>query len=361
MPPAPDVPFVFMTEPDKNNCTSRKASVSLFHGKTRGAVGLSIMFSRAQHKGVGDVAERLYGFWMDAASHGESCVRAKAWMSSTSVVVKSLCLGAEFCMAPIVWCPLPRWLKTWSRERASTRQFGYEVPSSVTMEESSVCINIWSRQWAPPLQSEVMSWAVDVLTSRRQAHPKLFPLWDTFWPARCAVRRYLHDWLGTLCDMLDACTVVHRVVGDACGHVQVTGAYDIVAKLRVDPKVLAIALLVVLLPKHAHLGQASMGGWVDALCRQVGVARAAPRDEEGVRAAQAAQAEARLALTDEVVKQVRALVLMSPVEGEAESNVKRWGPCMLVVLQTAPPPQKKKKKKTLFAGPEGWRVAPAQH
>ncbi len=134
-----------------------------------------------------------------------------------------------------------------------------------------------------------------------------------------------------LCDLLDDAAVAHRVVADVCDHLQVCGGHDIMLNIRIDPKLLAIALLVVLLPKHAHLGQASMVRWVDALCQQVGVARAAPREEEvSARAAQAALREnqvVKVALTDAVVRQVRAWVLMSPVLPQVEADGKHWGPC----------------------------------
>ena len=261
-----------VTEPDKDNAYSRKASlVDAGEGVPRGALGLSVMHANKGSPLVARAAGDLTKFWTKhaAAQRGQS----QPWMSAATIVSKIFqqhYAMKTVCVSPLMWCPLPRWITAWD---STVRTYGYDIPSSSCMKEGSVCVNVWCQQWPVALQTAVCEWCMGVLDDRLKMAPHVYPTPDNCWATRVALARALGDLVTPLTELLGDNVASHRILADVNKLLRIAGANGIVHKIKkeIDYGAALIALILVMLPKYSHETTCCTESLKVGLARVVGI------------------------------------------------------------------------------------------
>ena len=219
---------------------------------------------------VARAADELYKFWTKhaAVQRGQN----QPWMSSATLLAKVFQRHHDvksICVSPMVWCPLPRWITTWD---SSMCTYGYNIPSSSCMKERSACVNIWNKQWPIALQMAVCEWCIGVLDERLQAKPHVFPTPDSAWATRVALARALGDLVGPVRELLGDNVASHRTFADVEKLLRISGAGDVVHKIKEqeDYGAALIAVILVVLPKYTHEATCCVESLKMALARAAG-------------------------------------------------------------------------------------------
>lgn len=242
-----------MTEPDKTDRFSRQKHL-VYDGREagfpRGALCLGWAYAEPRDIVVGEVAIALKEFWMSAAHSGTA--GKKPWMSSVSILLSGL--GKAFnlqqvCVSPWVCCPLPRWLKEWNRQE-DMLSYGYLVPSTSTILNSAVCVNLWERQWPAELVEEVEDFVNGVLDERCGRNTCHFVAPDLHATLRQDVKNGMLACLPTFLTLIDH-AIVYKAVADVHDLLQRAGDLDVLPVLGDRPFLeVCVVLFMVVLPKY---------------------------------------------------------------------------------------------------------------
>ena len=268
----PGLPRVVLhTEPDKKFAMSRLKSV-VYDGSTpgtpRGAFSLSVMYAEPGTPEMHDVAVHLEQFWDSSVARGR--VESHPWMVATTEVQTVLGVPLDklhlVSVSPMAWCPLPRWLKTWTIDRV-TESYGCEVPGGEAIAAVSVSINVWSRQWPSCLQKQVVEWARALLQGRLALSPQLFGIPDVYRNRRNLLHTLLCRMAGPLTSFcLDPPTALNALA-DAHNALGNQGELDLVRLTAGQPAEASVALITVCLQKRGakvgvamHIGLCSVVG-----------------------------------------------------------------------------------------------------